>query len=123
MRPFILKSETIWTDKTGKKTTATVEVLAVEMPHRVLSEIKPSAHIKTVHNQGQFTTVTLEVSCLDVPGYIVAHTAKKVGPEGQLTERSTLELLDYEVVSKQAKLRGLGRQRLLGKRRSRGKPR
>ena len=125
VRPFILKSDTISTDTSGKQTNyqATVEVLAVDMPHRVLSEVKPSSHIKTVHTQGENTTVTLEVSCLEVPGLIVAHTAKKVGADGQLTERSTLELLDYEVVSKQAGSRGLGRQRLLGKRRSRGKSR
>jgi len=125
VRPFILKSRTICTDASGKQTKyqATVEVIAVDMPHRVLSEVKPTSHIKTVQTQGEYTTVTLEVSCQDVPGYIVAHTSKKVGANGQLTERSTLELLDYEVVSKQAGPRGLGRQRLLGKRRSRGNPR
>jgi hypothetical protein len=123
--PFILRSNTVCTDKSGKQTNyeATVEVLAIDMPHRVLTEVKPTAYIKTVLTQGKFTTVTLEVSCLEVPGHIVAHTAKKVGPEGQLTERSTLELLDYEVVSKKEGPRGLGRQRLLGKRRPRGNPR
>jgi hypothetical protein len=125
VRPFILKSNTVSTDQTSKQTNYvdTVEVLAVDMPHRVLTEVKPTAHIKTVHTQGKSTTVTIEISCLDVPGHIVAHTAKTVGANGRLTERSTLELLDYEVVSKQDGLRGLGRQRLLGKRRSRGNPR
>jgi len=125
VQPFILKRITVCTDKTGKQTNyvATVEVLAVDMPHRVLTEVKPSAHIKTVHTQGNVMTVTLEVSCPSVPGHIVAHTKKKVGSNGRLIERSTLELLDYEVVSKPADDRGLGRPRLLGKRRLRGNPR
>lgn len=125
VHPYILKSNTKFTDLSGAQTNyeASVEVLAVDMPHRVLSETKSAAHLKTVHVQGNLTTVTLEVSCADVPGQIVAHTAKTVNAEGQLTERSTLELLEYEVVSKQADASGLGRRRLLGKRRLRGKTR
>lgn len=125
VEPFILKRDTTYTDQTGKLTNyeATVEVLAVDMPHRVLTEVKPTAHIKTVQTQGNVTTVTLEVSCSHVPGHIVAHTAKKVGAEGRLAERSTLELLDYEVASKQTAARELGRPRLFGKGRLRGKTR
>lgn len=105
VEPFVLKRETTCTNQTGKTTNqASVEVLALDMPHRVLTELKPSAHIKTVHvqfhDQGNVTTVTLEVSCTQVPGHIVSHSAKIVGPEGRLRERSTLELLDYEVASK-----------------------
>ncbi|MDP6556412.1 MAG: hypothetical protein QGG71_17205 [Pirellulaceae bacterium] len=125
VQPFILQRETTFTDKTGKQSNyvATVEVLAVDMPHRVLTEVKPSVYKKTVHTQGNRTKVTLEVSCQNVPGHIVAHTAKIVGQNGRLKERSTLELLDYNVASKQAGARGLGRPRRLGKRRLYGNPR
>jgi len=125
VEPFILKRETTCTDPSGKLTNfeATVEVLALEMPHRVLTEVKPTAHIKTVHTHGNVTTVTLEVSCAYVPGHIVAHTAKKVDADGRLTERSTLELLDYEVASKQAGNPPPSRLRIFGNGRLRGNTR
>ncbi len=134
VEPFILKRDTICTDQIAKMSfESSVEVLAVDMPHRVLAEVKPTAHIKTVHvlknhaqenqNQENVTTVTLEVSCAYVPGHIVAHTSKKIDAQGRLTERSTLELLDYEVAGKQVGARDLGRPRLFGKGRLRGNTR
>ena len=123
--PFFLKRDTICTDPSGetKLYEAAVEVVALDMPHRVLAEIKTSALVKTVHLQGNLTTVTLEVCCADVPGHVVAHAATKENADGQLIERSTLELLEYEVASKQADVRGLGRTRFFGKWRFRGSPR
>ncbi len=125
VEPFVLKRHTISTDPTGNHTNyeAHVEVVAFDMPHRVLAEIKPTAHLKTVHRQGDVTTITLEVSCPSVPGHIVAHSTKMVSAEGRLMERSILELLEYEVGSKQVEHHGLGRTRLFGKRRLRGNPR
>lgn len=134
VEPFILKRDTICTDQIAKMSfESSVEVLAVDMPYRVLAEVKPTSHIKTVHllknlPQGDqtpdsSTIVTLEVSCAYVPGHIVAHTSKKIDAEGRLTERSTLELLDYEVAGKQVGARDLGRPRLFGKGRLRGNTR
>jgi len=125
VEPFILKRETKSIDLNGESRNyeSTVEVLALEMPHRVLSEILPTTHMKTVHVHGGFTTVTLEVCSSRVPGHVVSHTATKVNATGEVTERSTLELLGYGVANKQDDDRGLGRTRFFGKRRLRGSPR
>lgn len=96
--PYVLKSETKASDAQGVSYESWVEVLAVEMPSKVLTEIKPSALVSTVHKQrGGTSSVTIEVHCIDVPGHVVSHTSKELDAEGRVVRRSTLELVDYEV--------------------------
>ncbi len=122
--PLVLKRETTATDAEGKVKSydATVEVLAMDMPRKVLTEIKPTSHVRTVHRavDGK-TTVTLEVFCSQVPGGLVAHTAKQIGETGLVVERSTLELLDYETVARPTSTRPAARRRLLKRHRTREK--
>ena len=97
--PFVLRRETVTTNADGKQVLeqTTMEVIAVEMPQKVLTELKSGAHIRTVQKQKNGSTFTLEVVCLEVPGGVVSHTSKDSDAAGKLVRRSTLELLDYGV--------------------------
>ncbi len=101
--PYNLKRTTESIDKETKHRNyhSVVEVVAVGMPAKVLTEVKSAAHVKTIETFSNGTTkVTLEVSSESVPGGVVSHTSKQVNTDKQVTQRSTLELLDYEVISK-----------------------
>jgi hypothetical protein len=100
--PYFLKrtTEAIDNETKTRNYRSDVEVLAVDMPAKVLSEIKTAAHVKTIEAFGNGANkVTLEVHCAAVPGGVVSHTSKQVGPDQRIT-RSTLELVDYEAIMK-----------------------
>lgn len=99
--PFVLRRETVTTSADGKQVLeqTVVEVIAVEMPQKILTELKSAAHVRTLLKQQNGSTFTLEVVCLDVPGGVVAHTSKDLDTSGRLVRRSTLELLDYGVAA------------------------
>jgi hypothetical protein len=97
--PFIFRREIVTTSADGKQKLeeTTMDAVAVEMPQKVLTELLPATHVRTVQKQPNSSTFTLEVVCLDVPGGVVAHTSKDLNPSGTLVRRSALELLDYGV--------------------------
>ena len=101
--PFELKRDTTTTDSTGEagRSSTSVEVFALDMPHKLLAEIKPVAHVKIIRRQPACQTITLEAHCVDVPGGVVAHTSKQLNSQGQVVARSTLELIDYGAVDSQ----------------------
>jgi len=74
-----------------------VETVALEMPHQVLGQWKPAAHLKTTRTSPQGTKVTIEVHCDDVPGGVVSHVATESDPVGRVVRRSALELIDYGI--------------------------
>ena len=102
-----------------------VEVVAVDMPEKVLTEVKSAAHVKTLetyrNGNGKVTLskVTLEVHCDSVPGGVVSHTSRQIDNEDKVT-RSTLELIDYEAIMKapDGKEPPAGRRRLFQRRRN-----
>jgi hypothetical protein len=115
--PHVLSRHTKVTDvgDAAKRSESIVEVLAVEMPYQVLSQMKPAAFVKTVNRkEGEGSVVTIEVQCLDVPGGVVAHSSQEFDANGRLVRRSTLELVDYEIAQVvQQNRRVTGRHRLL----------
>ncbi len=120
--PYVLKRSTKATDSEGKivRYETEVEVVAVDMPYKVLSEVKSTSYVKSVQRQPHGpSTVILEIQCLDVPGGVVYQTTKKLDPAGGVTERKTLEMVDYEVVRSDDNLR-TGRRRILPRARARG---
>ena len=63
--------------------------------------MKSAAHVKTIETFGNGTSkVTLEVHCESVPGGVVSHTSKQLTADGKVTQRSTLDLLDYQAITK-----------------------
>lgn len=123
--PHVLRRDTKATDASGTKPDfeSTVEVLAIDMPRRVLNETKLVSDVKTtLRKSNGGTTVTLEVVCRDVPGGVTAHSTKELNPEGRVIARSTLELIDYQVVplAEESDSSRSGRRRVFHRSRGRG---
>lgn len=122
--PHVLWRETkaISADSVKPSFESWVSVIAVDMPYRVLSETKLVSLVKTTQTQANGTqSIVLEVHCNDVPGGVVAHSAKELNETGQVVSRSTLELIEYEVVpaGSSGDVQGAGRRRVFH--RSRGR--
>jgi hypothetical protein len=116
IEPSVLKCESATTEpKTNKEISqSTTQVLALNMPFRVLTEMHTTAHLRTVHKHGKGMTVTTWVISPKVPGGTVAQWSKILDGDGNVVQRSTLELLDYGVESDEEIRTGLfGRKRVL----------
>jgi len=101
VEPFVLKRETKVVKDNGVEDSdqqTQVEVIALDMPYRVLHDIKSAAYERTIQQTPRGTNITLDVTCVDVPGGIVARTSKEMNSQGRLVRRSTLELVDYRIV-------------------------
>lgn len=97
--PYVLRTETetVSTEKPDAPTNETVvEVFALDMPSKVLTEVKPAAHIRAVQHHTRGTTRTLFVSSPEVPGGVISHTSKELDKKGTVIRQSTLELVDYQ---------------------------
>ncbi len=95
--PYILRRQSKTTDVGGTNVLSETlsEVVALDMPQRVLSELKNVACIKTSQKTPKGCVTTLAMSSPDVPGGVVYQTTKETDATGRLIRRSTLELLNY----------------------------
>lgn len=95
--PYILKRETQVKDESDGKVLmqTSMNTIAVDMPCKVLAEIKSAAHVETISTGDGGSTYTVEVVCQDVPGGVVSHTSKQINEAGQVVKRSILELVEY----------------------------
>jgi hypothetical protein len=95
--PQVLRRETKSTTPDGETTNyeTSVEALAVDIPFKVLAEVKNAGMVRTLHVNSQTATLTFEVTCKEVPGGVVFHTSVERDKAGKILRRSTLELLDY----------------------------
>jgi hypothetical protein len=95
--PFVLKRLCVVTDADGKNTVSetAADLLVLDMPVRVLGEIRGGSYMRTVHKNGKATVTTLAVVVPDVPGGVVSQSSKELDKSGRLLRRSTLELIDY----------------------------
>ncbi|MFM8253601.1 MAG: hypothetical protein ACKOBW_18600 [Planctomycetota bacterium] len=117
--PYVLGSATSMVKGEGQKPVALSmsEVVALNMPYKVLAETKSTAFVKTTHVRDDGRTITtLEIQAADVPGGIVAHTSKETDSQGRLVQRSTLELLDFGTES----VPSVPRRRIFQRNRTRG---
>ncbi len=97
--PHILRRKSTSSDLATKSPTAetTIDVLALDMPVKVVGEMHNGAYVKVVQKLDTSTTQTVSVNCADVPGEIVSHTSKTSDQQGRLVRRSTLEVVGYSV--------------------------
>jgi hypothetical protein len=103
--PHTLKRTTETTDPKTQQLIyqAEVEVFALDMPRRVLTETWPTSHVRKVETYpGGSRKITVEVLCDSVPGGVVTHSMKQVDESGRIAKRSTLDLMDYQVVARPA---------------------
>jgi hypothetical protein len=99
--PHVLKRNIVATESsnpTGNAEESTAEVIELDMPHKVLNETKQGAMVRIVKKDKTGSMVTLAVNVPDVPGEVVSHTSKKLDAKGQVTRRSTLELVGFRLV-------------------------
>ena len=98
--PHVLKRNIIATESSNPagNSESTAEVIELDMPYKVLSDVKKAAMVRIVKKDASGSLVTLAVNVPDVPGEVVAHTSKKLDAKGQVTRRSTLELVGYRWV-------------------------
>lgn len=96
-RLMVLKRRTTTSDAATSSVTqeATSDVVALDLPLRVLDETKTAALVRQVHRSDRSTTTTWSFQVDDVPGEVVSHSSKKLDAQGQLIRRSTLELVGY----------------------------
>jgi hypothetical protein len=99
--PYVLRKEGIANGTAeGPKTTTAIEVIALA-PVRVLADRRNAAFIRTIEKKGDRTVTTLETTCDDIPGGVVAHSSQEQNAENKTLHRSTLELLDYSIGNEQ----------------------
>lgn len=112
LAPYILRRQSKTTDSADKVVSETLsEVVALDMPQRVLTDIKSVACIKTVQKTSKGTVTTLAMSSPDVPGGVVYQTTKEADPTGRLVRRSTLELLSFGTRPEKERIGLFGRKR------------
>jgi hypothetical protein len=95
--PYVLRRQSKTTDLGGSDVLCETvsDVVALNMPQRVLAETRTVACIKTVQKTPKGTVTTLAMASSDVPGGVVSQTTKEMDKSGRLIRRSTLELMSY----------------------------
>ena len=95
--PYVVKSETTTTEQGSDKIVehATMQVLATEMPYRVLSDILPTTLVEAYRETSQGSTRTLAIYAESIPGGLVGQLTKELDESGALVRQSVLELLDF----------------------------
>jgi len=102
--PFILRREFEFTangqEKPERKTVS--QVIAVDKPYPVLSEIKSVAFIVQNSRSLEGSVETVEAQCSEVPGFVVGTWSTTYDEQGQVTEKLVVELLNYEIAPNSA---------------------
>jgi hypothetical protein len=111
--PYMLRREATTTDPQGKSllSETTVEIAALDMPGRVLGEIKSTALVKTIDKHPKGAVTTWAVTSPEVPGGVISHMSKETDASGRLVRRSTLELVSCGKECDEDTLRVFGRKR------------
>ncbi|MEI8375303.1 MAG: hypothetical protein WCJ35_20985 [Planctomycetota bacterium] len=113
LSPYILRRQSKTTDVGGTVVLSETlsEVVALDMPQRVLSEMKNVACIKTLQKTPRGSVTTLAMSSPDVPGGAVSQTTKETDATGRLIRRSTLDLVGYGSQPESERTGRFGRKR------------
>ena len=113
LAPYVFKRVSIVTDAEGKPlSNTTSEVVALDMPCEVLSDVKSTAEIRTVYRHANGMITTLSFVCPEVPGGVVAHSSKEVDKSGHVTRMSVLKVVGYSFEPEEEDRPGLfGRKR------------
>ncbi len=112
LAPYILRRQSKTTDDSNNLVSETTsEVVALDMPQRVLADIKNVACIKTVQKTSKGTVTTIAMSSPDVPGGVVSQTSKELDSAGRLVRRSTMDIVSYGTRPEKERTGLFGRKR------------
>lgn len=98
--PHVLRREIVTVDATTKeeKSRTTISAYALDMPQRIFAKVRPTSIFKAVYVNGDTRKITWAVSSADVPGEIISKSTKVVDKTGRVLSRTTVELVDYDLV-------------------------
>jgi hypothetical protein len=77
--------------------TTVEEVISVGLPYPVAGQLRAAAFVHTLQKLASQTKESMEVTCDEVPGGIVAQWSKELDADGKLVRRTTQELIDFGV--------------------------
>lgn len=97
--PYILRSETASGSASDTELTqqSVEEVVALEMPYKVLTEIKPTAMRRSTRRHHKGESFRSSIVTPEVPGGVIFESTKELDSGGRLLRRSVLELVDYQI--------------------------
>jgi len=123
LTPHVLRRESVIkaTEAVGHGSQTTITMYALDMPKKVLSEVKPAAFFKVVHSNGKGKSITWAESCAQVPGEIISKSTKEIDNDGRLVRRTTLELVNYGLEPRKDAPAPFRPRRRAGRRQSKGK--
>lgn len=110
--PYVLRRDCVTTDAEGENTLSesSINVVTLDMPCKVLAEIKPAALVKSTHKHAKGIITTWAYTSTDVPGGVISHSSKEVDPNGRVVRRSTLRLVGYDLEPDTERVGLLGRK-------------
>ncbi|WDI42584.1 hypothetical protein [Bremerella sp. P1] len=99
--PFILRREHAFTPEGAEAPQKEMvsEVVALNKPYPVLTEIKTVAFIVQKTTSAEETTETVEAQCTEVPGFVVGTWMTAYDANGKIKSKTTVQLLNYEVAA------------------------
>ena len=111
--PHVLRRTSATKDSDGALVSETTsEVLAHDMPEKVLTEIKSAAYVQMIQKSPKGVVTTLSMSTLDVPGGVFSQSTKETDTAGRLVRRSTLKLVSYGLKPDEERPGLFGRKRI-----------
>ena len=111
--PYILRREYQFLPPEGVTPVKQMisEVIALDKPYPVLSEIKTVAFVVQKTTSDDESSEIVEAQCVDVPGFVVGTWMTAYDRQGELKSKTTVQLLNYEIapeVTLPAATRGKG---------------
>ncbi|PQO26053.1 hypothetical protein C5Y96_21625 [Blastopirellula marina] len=102
--PYILRREHTFKAEGAEapQKEMVAEVVALNKPYPVLTEIKTVAFIVQKTTSADETTETVEAQCTEVPGFVVGTWMTAYDAAGKLKSKTTVQLLNYEVATEPA---------------------
>jgi len=95
--PYILRRETVITNNDVPEPAYrnNLQVVALDRPHEVLDQIKPTSHLIIEKKNGKSNTTKTAIHALDIPGEVIRYESDEKDNEGHLIRQSDMELIDY----------------------------
>ncbi len=118
---LLRKSKTSDEERPRPIDESTVEVVAVDMPHRIAGEIKLVNLERGVQKTSAGTIHSLDVTSAEVPGGVVSRSTKELDANGAPIRRGTVELVGYHVAPDDAVAADTSRRRLFSRDRYRSR--
>jgi hypothetical protein len=95
--PYVLRTESTMLDgeEDARLAQTVTEVITLDLPYKILSRVRRTAHFKAVQETPKGKTISMVVQSLEVPGGVVFQSTKELDANDRPIRRSTMELVGY----------------------------